>query len=38
MNADRKNSLRRRNIALAVVLGGLAVGFYVAFFVVVGNS
>lgn len=31
-------ALRRRNIALAVVLAGLAVGFYVAFFIVVSSN
>lgn len=33
----QQRALRRRNIALAVVLAGLAVGFYVAFFVVVSS-
>lgn len=30
--------LRRRNIALAVVLAALAVGFYVGFFIVVSSN
>lgn len=38
LSDSERRSLRRRNIALAVVLGGLAVGFYVAFFVVVGSN
>jgi hypothetical protein len=34
----QQRALRRRNIALAVVLAGLAVGFYLAFFVVVSSN
>lgn len=34
---DEKRALRRRNIALALVLAGLALGFYVALFIVLGS-
>lgn len=36
-NKDEKRTARRRNIALALVLAALALGFYVAMFLVVGS-
>jgi len=37
-NNNQASATRRRNILLAVLLGVMAVGFYVGFFVVVGSS
>lgn len=37
-DVPEKKALRRRNILLAVVLGLLALGFYVGFYVIVGSN